>query len=100
MRTSGSRTDCIGGDGPGSGQCTGSASFLTQARSVAADLARTSTATAQAAPADDPPPVKVTGGIDFPTLYLFRGIRQEGDPAFTLQPFVNLAYRGLANGDR
>jgi hypothetical protein len=73
-------------------QGTGSASFLTQARSVAADLARTSTATAQAAPADDPPPVKVTGGIDFPSLYVFRGIRQEFDPAFTAQPFVNLAF--------
>ena len=74
-------------------QVTGSASFLKQARSVAADLARSSTAAAaQAAPADEPPPVKVTGGIDFPTLYLFRGIRQEFDPAFTAQPFVNLAF--------
>jgi hypothetical protein len=71
----------------------GRASFLTQARSVAADLARTSTvATAQAAPADEPPPVKITGGVDFPSLYVFRGIRQEFDPALTVQPFVNVAF--------
>ena len=71
----------------------GSASFLKQAQSVAVDLARTSTAVAaQAAPADEPPPVKVTGGIDFPSLYMFRGIRQEFDPALTVQPFVNVAF--------
>jgi hypothetical protein len=71
----------------------GSASFLKQARLVAADLARSSSmVAAQAAPANEPPPVKITGGIDFPSLYMFRGIRQEGDPSFTTQPFVNLAF--------
>ncbi len=72
-------------------QITGSASFLTQARSVAADLARSSTvAAAQAAPA--PRPVKITGAFDFPTLYFFRGIRQEFDADLTFQPWVNVAY--------
>jgi hypothetical protein len=37
------------------------------------------------------PKVTVTGGIDFPSLYLFRGIRQEFDPKLTIQPFVNFA---------
>jgi hypothetical protein len=78
--------------GTAQAQELGRVSFLTQARSVAADLARTSTAAAVQAPADEPPPVKVTGGIDFPSLYVFRGIRQEFDPEFTAQPFVNLAF--------
>ena len=66
-------------------------SFLGQAQSVAAELALTgSPVPAQAAPA--PRPVKVTGGVDFPSHYFFRGIRQETDPEFTVQPFVNLAF--------
>jgi hypothetical protein len=46
----------------------------------------------QAPPAAEPatPPVSVSAGIDFPSLYMFRGIRQEADPSFTAQPFVEL----------
>jgi hypothetical protein len=37
------------------------------------------------AQADDPNPgaITLTTGIDFPTVYFFRGIRQESDPKFT-----------------
>lgn len=45
-------------------------------------------APAAAAPA---PKVSVTGGLDVPSLYMFRGYRQEGDPALTMQPYVNVA---------
>ena len=70
----------------------GSASFLKQTRLVAADLARSSTRVAAQAPAPAARPVKVTGAFDFPTLYFFRGIRQEFDADLTFQPWVNLAY--------
>jgi hypothetical protein len=45
-------------------------------------------AAAQAAAPD--PKVKVTVGADFPTVYYFRGYRQETDAAFTFQPFVDV----------
>lgn len=70
----------------------GSASFLQQAQTVAADLARSSTTAAAQAAAPAPRPVKVTGALDFPTLYYFRGIRQEADADVTFQPWVNVAY--------
>jgi hypothetical protein len=41
---------------------------------------------------------KVTGGVDFPTLYYFRGFRQETDPALTVQPFVDVG-APLMSGD-
>jgi hypothetical protein len=40
----------------------------------------------------DTRPVAVTAGVDSPSTYFFRGIRQEGDPELTLQPFVNVAF--------
>jgi hypothetical protein len=49
--------------------------------------------TAAPAPAAAPaPPAKkviVTAGADIPSLYVFRGIRQEADPQFTIQPFID-----------
>jgi hypothetical protein len=42
--------------------------------------------------------VKVTGGVDFPTLYYFRGFRQEVDPALTVQPYVDVGGT-LMSGD-
>jgi hypothetical protein len=49
----------------------------------------------QAAPAPEPSPkVSVTGGVDMPSLYMFRGFRQESDPAFTIQPYVDVAIAG------
>jgi hypothetical protein len=79
----------------------GSATFLTQARSVAATLAPTGTlARTQTAAAPAPAPKKVTGlvGADMPMMtgYVFRGIVQEVDPGFTFQPFVDV---GVAVSD-
>ena len=47
---------------------------------------------APAAAQDDPNPgaLTVTAGLDVPTVYFFRGIRQEADPALTLWPFGDL----------
>ena len=38
---------------------------------------------------DDPNPgaITLTTGVDFPSVYFFRGIRQESDPAFTMFAF-------------
>lgn len=50
------------------------------------------------APAPEPAakPVKVLIGADMPTVYFFRGYRQEADPAFTFQPFVDVGFTGEA----
>ena len=52
------------------------------------------------AQATDPNPgnLTVTGGLDFPTEYMFRGILQEADPKLTMWPFVDLGYT-LFSGD-
>jgi hypothetical protein len=34
--------------------------------------------------------ITFTGGLDMPTVYFFRGILQEGDPAITLWPYGDL----------
>lgn len=41
---------------------------------------------------DDPNPgaLTFTGGLDVPSVYFFRGIRQEADPALTLWPYGDL----------
>lgn len=36
------------------------------------------------------PQVSVSVGADFPSVYFFRGFRQESDPALTFQPYVTL----------
>jgi hypothetical protein len=48
------------------------------------------------APAPEPPAKTVTGtvGADIPSAYYFRGYRQEFDPQFTIQPFVDVAVAG------
>jgi hypothetical protein len=48
---------------------------------------------------DDPNPgaITLTTGIDFPTVYFFRGIRQEADPSFTTFAFGDV---GIALTDR
>jgi hypothetical protein len=81
---------------------TGFVSTTVMAQGVAPDrdrvdrLAATRVAQAPAAPAaaEEPaaPPVTVTVGADAPTLYLFRGLRQEADSAFTFQPFVDVGF--------
>jgi len=54
------------------------------------------TAFAQTDP--NPGALTFTGGIDFPTLYFFRGIRQETDPALTMWPYGDLGI-ALHSGD-
>ena len=41
---------------------------------------------------DDPNPgaLTFTGGVDFPTIYFFRGIRQESDAKLTMWPYGDL----------
>ncbi|MEO7193098.1 MAG: hypothetical protein ABI051_18800 [Vicinamibacterales bacterium] len=53
-------------------------------------------ATPAAAPAPPPPSKKVTVtlGADAPSAYYFRGYRQESDPGFTFQPFVDVGVAG------
>ena len=49
---------------------------------------------------NDPNPgaLTFTGGFDFPTLYFFRGIRQETDAGLTMWPFGDLGI-ALSSGD-
>jgi hypothetical protein len=48
----------------------------------------------------DPNPgaITFTGGLDFPTVYVFRGIVQETDPTFTMWPYGDLGL-ALKSGD-
>jgi hypothetical protein len=49
---------------------------------------------------DDPNPgaLTVSGGFDVPSVYFFRGIRQETDPGLTMWPFADLGI-ALASSD-
>lgn len=60
--------------------------------SALAGVSFTTPALTQTAPAPEEPAKKVTvlAGADFPSVYFFRGIRQETDPSFTFQPFVDV----------
>jgi hypothetical protein len=53
-----------------------------------------------AAAQDDPNPgaLTITAGFDVPSVYFFRGIRQEADPALTMWPYADLGI-ALASGD-
>jgi hypothetical protein len=56
---------------------------------------------AQAQDADpNPGAITLTTGIDFPSVYFFRGIRQEADPEFTMFPFgdVGISFYSGDNG--
>jgi len=67
-----------------------------QGRAIVASLALTAfsatPAMAQAPAAADPNPGALTfsGAYDIPTIYMFRGIRQETDPGFTSWPYADL----------
>ena len=43
-------------------------------------------------------PVTFTGGVDFPTVYFFRGIRQEADPKLTTFVFGDVGFSLLSDG--
>jgi hypothetical protein len=55
-------------------------------------------ATASAQTDPNPGALTVTAGLDFPSLYFFRGIRQEVDPSLTMWPFGDLGI-ALYSGD-
>ena len=69
---------------------------LLGALAVTVLFAAPSPATAQ----DDPNPgaLTFTGGVDFPTIYFFRGLRQEKDAALTTWPYGDLGI-ALFSGD-
>jgi hypothetical protein len=58
--------------------------------------ARSEQTAAAPAPAPEPPAkkVKTLVGADVPSSYFFRGFRQETDPAFTFQPYVDVGVSG------
>jgi hypothetical protein len=56
-------------------------------------------AMAQTAPAPNSGAIKLTAGVDFPSVYYFRGIRQETDPKFTMQPYGDVGIT-LASADK
>jgi hypothetical protein len=66
---------------------------------AAVTLGVSANARAQAA-ADDPNPgaITFTGGLDAPSVYVFRGILQEADPKLTLWPYGDIGL-ALASGD-
>ncbi len=75
----------------------------TRARVVLAGVLAVAVLLAAPLPAmaqDDPNPgaLTFTGGLDFPTIYFFRGIRQETDPKLTMWPFGDLGI-ALFSGD-
>ncbi|MQA31598.1 MAG: hypothetical protein GEU82_17485 [Luteitalea sp.] len=55
-------------------------------------------AEAQAAGDPNPGSITFTGGIDFPSVYVFRGILQEADPKLTMWPYGDIGL-ALATGD-
>ena len=56
-------------------------------------------AIAQTAPAPNSGAIKLTAGLDFPSVYYFRGIRQETDPKVTAQPYGDVGIT-LASADK
>lgn len=67
---------------------------------AAAVLSVLGSGSALAQGADDPNPGALTfaGGVDVPTIYFFRGIRQEVDPALSMWPFGDIGL-SLFSGD-
>lgn len=67
---------------------------------LAALLALGVATSARAQAADDPNPgaITFTGGLDAPSVYVFRGIVQERDPKLTLWPYGDIGL-ALASGD-
>jgi hypothetical protein len=55
-------------------------------------------AMAQAAADPNPGAITLTTGIDFPSVYFFRGIRQEADPKLTVFPYGDVGI-ALFSGD-
>ena len=57
-------------------------------------------ANAQSPPDPNPGALTFTGGLDAPTVYVFRGFVQERDPRITLFPYgdLGIALKSAADG--
>jgi hypothetical protein len=78
-----------------------SSSYVSRFTRLALGVALTLTVAAGTASAqDDPNPgaITLTTGVDFPSVYFFRGIRQEADPKFTMFAFGDVGI-ALFSGD-
>jgi len=73
---------------------TQATNLVAQVRTAAVAVAAGTVAMQAPPAASASPEVKVTGGLDFPSLYMFRGYRQEGEPKLTLQPYLDVAIAG------
>src|SRR3954453_6812896 len=77
----------------------GSRKFCVALAGVALSMCMSGAAAAQPAATDpNPGALTFTGGLDVPTLYFFRGIRQETDPKLTLWPYGDIGI-ALMSGD-
>jgi hypothetical protein len=65
---------------------------------AAVSVCLSGTAAAQAANDPNPGAITLTGGVDAPSVYMFRGLLQETDPELTLWPYFDIGV-ALASGD-
>jgi hypothetical protein len=49
--------------------------------------------------AQDGPPISVSAGVDIPSLYYWRGLRQEADPKLTLWPWIDVGAPIFSEGE-
>ena len=66
---------------------------------VAASIVAARPASAQSTSGRNQGALTFTGGLDVPSIYYFRGFRQERDPKLTLWPFMDLGIT-FRSGDR
>src|SRR5688572_1901353 len=79
--------------------CSRGLSLAVRAALGAVMLSVVMAATAQAqAPDPNPGALTFSGAFDVPSLYLFRGLRQETDPGLTMWPYADLKI-DLMSGD-
>lgn len=71
---------------------------MVAATTAAAVLILTTPAPAAAQNSPNTGALKLTAGLDFPSVYVFRGIVQETDPALTMFPYADLGWT-LASGN-
>jgi hypothetical protein len=55
-------------------------------------MAQAPAAAAPTPPDPNPGGLTITGNVDFPTVYVFRGIVQEADPSFTMFPSADFGW--------
>src|SRR5581483_6291030 len=74
-----------------SGRRRSSARVIAAASAAAALVLAPGAAHAQSGAGANTGAIRVTAGVDVPSVYYFRGIRQEVDPRLTLWPWGDLA---------